>query len=254
MSLRCVAAAGLTGGAAVIVATAATATAAPAPTAQPPSPPVTPRHGRPFTPAQGDWEGATRGFTASFELGFDSRAGRYALTRLVLLRPNACPADPARYSEFFLRAPARVPLGRFGSLQFGSAGVSTMLHGARSATLTSTYRVGACTGTLAWRMHPARRAVVEDGTWSIRFGRGAPSRFTVGSGGRLARGIPLPPVPAGCNGLRGALDLFIPARGRATVTQSGVTVGLRFTRRSATGTLRLAGCPAGSLGIRATRL
>lgn len=242
-------------GAAAILA--ATAAAAPAPTpaaAQPPAAAVSPRHGRPFAPAQGDWEGTARGLGASFDLGFDPVSGRFMLTHLVLLRPNACPTDPALHSEFFLPGRARAPLGRFGSLQFGTDGVSTTLKGARMATVTSPYRVRTCAGTLTWRMHPAHRVTVDDGRWAIRFGQGAPARFLVDSGGRLARAVPLPPVPAGCSGLRGSLDLFISAAGRASITHGGVTMALRFTKRAATGTVRIAGCQAGSLPIRASRL
>lgn len=242
---------------------AATAVAAPAPTpaaaqapaaTQPPPAAVTPRHGRPFAPTQGDWEGTTSGLGASFDLGFDPVSGRYTLMHFVLLRPNACPADPALHSEFFLSAGARAPLGPFGALRFGSDGVSTTLKGARVATVTSTYRVRTCAGTLTWRMHPARRVAVDDGRWTIRFGQGAPARFRVDSGGRLALGLPLPPVPKGCSGLRGSLDLFISATGRADITHGGVTMALRFTKRAATGTVRIAGCQAGSLPIRAARL
>jgi hypothetical protein len=255
------AAAALAGCTAIVGTVVATAAAAPAPTSQtapqtapPPPPAVTPQHGRPFTPTQGDWEGMARGFAASFQLGLDPGSGRYVLTRLVLLRPNACPVDPARHSEFFLRSPARVALGSSGSLRFGSAGVSTALRGAGAAILTSTYRTGTCAGTLTWRMRPARRVAVDDGAWTIRFGGDAPARFRVGSGGRLARAIPLPAVPTGCSGLRGALDLFISASGRSTLAQSGVAVAMRFGPRTATGTLRIAGCRAGSLRISASAL
>ncbi len=259
---------------AVLAATAAslaagpagTALAAPAPAHRPAAsaaapgafapagPLVTPRHGTPFTPAQGDWEGTTRGFAASFELHYDAASGRYALTRLVLLRPLACPGAAARHSEFFLRAPGRVPFGRFGSLRFGGAGVGAQLTARRGATLTSTYRNRACAGTLTWHMRPARRTAVDDGTWTVRYGTAAPVRFSIGSGGRLIRGLPLPPVPAGCSGLRGAFDLFIDGSGRATTSQNGATVALRFRRRTATGTFRVAGCAAGSVPIRASAL
>ena len=263
--MRCAAVAALVTCAAIGGAVAATAAAAPAPATQTGSPtapqttpgaapPVTPPHGRPFTPTQGNWEGMARGYSASFQLGFEPGTGRYVLTHLVLLRPNACPVNPALHSEFFLRPSARVALGTAGSLRFGSAGVSMALQGARTAVLTSTYRTGACAGTLTWHMRPARRAAVDDGTWTIRYGGGAPARFGIGSGGRLARAVPLPPVPAGCSGLRGALDLFISASGRSTITQNGVTVAMRFGRRIATGTLRIAGCRAGSLRVRASAL
>jgi hypothetical protein len=231
------------------------AAAAPAPTAHTPAapaPPIQPQQGRPFTPTQGNWEGMAGGLGASFQLGFDPGSGRYVLTRLVLLRPNACPTDPARYSEFFLQAPARVPLGPSGSLRFGAAGVHTALTGTGAATLTSTYRIGSCTGTLTWHMRPARRVAVQDGAWTVRFGGGPSARFSVGSGGRLARAIPLPSPPSGCSGLRGAVDLFISASGRATFSQSGVTLSMRFARRTATGTLRVAGCRAGSVRISAS--
>ena len=247
-----------TGCAAAGVAAAALAATAPAsataqPVAQAPAPPITPAQGRAFTPAQGNWEGTTRGFAASFQLGYDTGSGRYVLTRLVLLRPNACPVQSTRYSEFYLRPSTQVALGPTGSLRLGSTGVTTTLQGARSATVTSTYRAGRCAGTLTWRMRPARRVAVNDGTWKIRFGSDTPARFTVASGGRLARAVTLPPVPVGCRGLRGALDLFISASGRATVTRNGVTVAMRFAKRTATGTLRLAGCPAGSMRISASQ-
>ena len=234
-------------------ATVGTAGAVAASAPSPPSgPPIIPRQGAPFTPVQGDWEGTAHGFAASFELHYDVTTGRYAVTRLVLFRPTTCPVDPVRHSEFFLPGPARVPFGRFGSLRFGGTGVGAALTGTRGATLTSTYRTGSCTGTLTWHMRPARRTVVDDGAWTVRYGQDAPVRFTVGSGGRLASGLPLPPVPAGCSGLRGALDLFIAGSGRASASQSGVTLALRFRGRTATGTFRLAGCAAGSMRIRAS--
>ncbi len=229
------------------------AAAAPARPAQAP-PPVTPRQGSPFTPTQGDWEGTSQGFHASFELRFDPVSSRYALTRLVLLRPSACPADPVRHDEFFLKAPAQAPLGHFGAVRFGSAGVWAGLDGAGSATVTSDYRLGSCGGTLTWRMHPARRVSVDDGAWTIRYGNGTPARFDVDSGGRLARALPLPPVPRGCAGLRGSADAFIAASGRATLRQSGLSMAISFARRSATGTFRIPGCRGASARVSASAI
>jgi hypothetical protein len=244
--------AGVIGAGGVAVTGTAAAVAGPTHPMAQSAPPITPRPGRPFTPVQGDWDGTTRGLDASFELQYDPTARRYALTRLVVLRPAACPVDAARHSEFFLPAPARLALGISGSTRLAPAGLGVRLTGAQAATLTSAYRVGACAGTLSWRMRPVRRATVDDGTWSIRFGSGAPLRFDVGSGGRLARSVPLPPLPAGCAGLRGAVDLFIGPTGRASFSEDGVSLAMRFGPRSASGTFRIAGCAAATAPIRAS--
>ena len=126
------------------------------------------------------------------------------------------------------------------------------LEGDGAATVTSDYQIGSCAGTLTWRMHPARRVSVDDGAWTIRYGSGAPARFDVDSGGRLARALPLPPVPSGCGGLRGSVDVFIAASGRATLRQTGLSMAIRFARRTATGTFHIPGCRGASARISAS--
>src|ERR1700744_760931 len=83
--------------------------------ARPTPPAIVPTHGRPFIPVQGDWEGTANGFAASFNLVLDAvhqqRAGvpQYGIQDLVMLRPLACPINPAHYGESILGG--RLPSG-----------------------------------------------------------------------------------------------------------------------------------------------
>ena len=231
---------------------------APSAAAMPAGPAVAPRHGAPFVPAQGDWEGTVNGFAASFELTYDpampQRAGLplYGVRNLVMLRPSACPASPTRYAESIVTGQVPVPLGRYGSLNLGRFRLGGGLTGADEATLIGSYGPGGCHGTLRWRMHPAGRRAVDDGTWTVRYSDGENDRFTVQVGGRLATGVSLPRSVAGCNGLEGSLDMFIGPQGNAAVSQSGVRLGLRFSGEQATGTVTAQGC-RGTIGLSATR-
>lgn len=227
----------------------ATATSAPKMSMAKPTPPaIQPRNGRAFIPVQGDWEGTADGFAASFNLVLDAvhqqRAGvpQYGIEDLVMLRPHACPPDPAHYSESILDGSLPSVLGAHGSLGLTRFGLNGRLTARRSATLQARYNVRSCHGMLTWHMHPAVRRTVANGMWTVHYSGGEHSTFRVRAGGRLATAIRLPRATAACNGLQGTLDLFIGIQGRSAITQSGVTLKLRFANGHATGTLSATGC------------
>jgi hypothetical protein len=101
-------------------------------------------------------------------------------------------------------------------------------------------------------MHPAVRRTVANGNWILRYSSGEHSTFHVQAGGRLATAIRLPAAIAACNGLEGALDVFIGTRGASSITQSGVNLRLRFANGKATGTLSASGCTGGPLRLTAS--
>jgi hypothetical protein len=216
--------------------------------AKPTPPAIQPQHGRPFIPIQGDWEGAANGFAASFNLVLDAvhqqRAGvpQYGIQDLVMLRPLACPPDPAHYGESILSGRLPSALGDHGSLGLSRFGLEGQLTAKRSAALKGRYTLPSCHGMLTWHMHPAVRRTVANGTWSVHYAGGEHSTFHVRAGGRLATAIRLPQAIATCNGLEGTLDMFIGTKGGSAVTQSGVALKLRFANGHATGTLSATGC------------
>jgi hypothetical protein len=243
---------------AAAMATATSAAPAPAQPSKPTPPAVVPGQGRPFVPVQGDWEGTAGGFEASFNLVLDAvhqqRAGvpQYGIQDLVMLRPNACPTDPAHYRESIITGRLPSVLGDHGDLGLQRFGLQGALTGARSATLESRFALPTCHGTMTWHMHPAVRHTVANGNWSLRYAGGEHTTFNVRAGGRLATAIRLPAAIARCNGLRGTLDVFIGTQGGASVTQSGVSLRLRFANAKATGRLTATGCSGGPLQISAT--
>jgi hypothetical protein len=229
------------------------------PTTRPVPPPVQPRSGQPFRPVQGDWEGSTGGFPASFNLVLDatrrSRAGtpQYGLQDLVMLRPLSCPRSAAHHGESVLSGGRPSTLGQHGSLGLARFGLQGGFTGPRSATLTGRYSLPGCRGTLTWHLHPAVRRTVADGAWVIRWAGGEHSTFHVQAGGRLATSIRLPRSLAACNGLSGRVDLFIGIRGAAAISLGGVTLRLRFVNGRADGTLAATGCSPGAARVTASR-
>jgi hypothetical protein len=211
-------------------------------------PAIQPPHGRPFIPVQGDWEGTANGFAASFNLVLDAvrqqRAGvpQYGIQDLVMLRPLACPPDPAHYGESILGGRLPWAIGDHGSLGLSRFGLGGQLTAKRAATLNGRYALPSCHGTLSWHMHPAVRRTVANGIWTVHYSSGEHSTFQVRAGGRLATAIRLPRAIATCNGLQGTLDVFIGTQGGSAITQSGVTLRLRFANGHATGTLSAPGC------------
>jgi hypothetical protein len=223
--------------------------------AMPSGPTVSPRHGKPFVPTQGDWEGTVDGFAASFELTGDATqaGGRppYGLRNLVMLRPSACPVSTTHYTESIISGKVPVALGRYGSLNLGSFHLVGSLTGARGATLSGSYAASGCHGRLTWHMRPASRRSVDDGAWTVRFADGERYGFVVQAGGRLATDVGLPHTVATCNGLEGSLDAFIGPRGDAAVSQSGVRLIMHFAGGRAIGTLTARGC-SGAIALSAT--
>jgi hypothetical protein len=226
--------------------------------AKPAPPAIVPSHGRSFVPVQGDWEGTANGFTASFNLVLDAvrqqRAGvpMYGIQDLVMLRPLACPPDPVHYGESIIGGRLPAVLGDHGALGLSRFGLGGGFTGRRAATLEGRYSRPSCQGTLIWHMRPAVRRTVANGSWMLRYSSGERSTFHVQAGGRLATAIRLPAAIATCNGLQGTLDVFIGTRGGSSITQSGVSLRLRFANGKATGTLSASGCKGGPLRVTAT--
>jgi hypothetical protein len=243
--------------AAVAVAWLAAGGGASARLVKPTPPAVQPTQGRSFIPVQGDWEGTANGFAASFNLILDAvqrqRAGvpEYGIQDLVMLRPLACPPEAAHYGESVLGGRLPSVLGDHGALGLSRFGLEGTLTGARSATLAAPYSLPSCHGTLTWHMHPAVRRTVANGTWTVHYADGEHATFLVRAGGRLATAIRLPHSISGCNGLEGSLDVFIGVRGGSAVTEAGVTLRLRFSNGTATGTLSAAGCTGGPSAVTA---
>jgi hypothetical protein len=217
--------------------------------------------GKAFVPTLGDWEGTVNGFPASFQLRHDTslpqRAGRpqYGLTHIVVFRPDACPASSVRYSEAVVDGQLSSQLGSWGSLGLSHFGFGGGFTGRRSATLSSHYKLKACSGQLTWNMHPANRGQVNTGAWAVKFNGGATGKFTVLAGGRLATAFEIPAALTSCNGLEGAVDAFIAPNGTAKISNSVLSLTMQFSRRTATGQLNSggSGCASGPIKFTATQ-
>jgi hypothetical protein len=223
-------------------------------------PAIEPAHGRPFVPAQGDWEGTARGLAASFQLSFDERLAprpgvpQYGVSHVVLLLPDACPVSAADYNAEEVSASIPTQIGAHGALTLTKFGVRGALTSRRTATISVHYRSAGCSGTLTWTLHPASRVTVDDGSWTARFADGERERFSVTSAGRLAEGLNLPNMMQACGGVQGTLVMFIPADGVATFDNADLKATLRFSAATAGGTLNSsAGCPGGPIHFSATR-
>jgi hypothetical protein len=223
--------------------------------------PIRPAHGKPYVPTLGDWEGRVNGFPASFALLSVPRFqqfGRppYGFTDVVMLRPASCPPSSVRYSEETITGGRPAVVRRGGSFTLEQFGFSGGLLGASSAVLMGSYTIsGHCSGRLIWQMHPANRAKVLDGAWRAHFSDGESSSFEVQAGGRLAVHIALPSGLRSCGGPTGAVDLFIGARGNAAIQPAQLSVGLHFSRNTATGAMSVPGatCAHPSLRMTASR-
>jgi hypothetical protein len=215
--------------------------ASPALSAQAPT--INPGQGKPFVPTLGDWEGTANGFPASFSLVHTNRGGvrGYGINDVVALRPNGCPTASYRYSEAVIQSKLGAPLGSGGSLGLSRFGFGGNFVGARSATMSGRYRSGSCSGKLSWNMHPAKRTLVQAGAWRVRFADGESGSFNVLASGRLASSIEVPSALTSCDGVTGAVDLFIGTSGLAKVSQPNVHASIQFGRRSATGVFNAGG-------------
>jgi hypothetical protein len=217
--------------------------------------------GKPFVPILGNWDGTVDGFAASFQLRYDKtlpqRAGtpQYGLMHVVLLRPNACPRSSSRYAEQLVDGQTASEIGPWGSLRLSRFALTGGFSGRRSAELSARYKLASCSGALTWNMHPANRPQVNDGTWNLQFRNGQSGKFTVLGGGRLATSITLPSALTACNGLQGAVDLFIVANGSAKLSQSDLRMTVQFSRRTASGQLNAGGrgCEGGPIRFTASQ-
>jgi hypothetical protein len=223
-------------------------------------PSITTRKGEAFLPTLGDWDGTVNGFPASFELTYDASmtqppgTPQYGLLHVVVLRPNVCPPTPGHYAESVVDGKLSSKIGKYGSLGLSRFSFGGGFTGPRTATLSSHYNAGGCSGNLIWHMHPARRRPVDAGTWTLKFAGGESTPFTVLAGGRLATSIGLPKALTDCNGLEGAVDVFIAPNGVAKITQPSLKLTMRFSRRTASGQLNSGGgCAGGPIRFTASR-
>lgn len=172
----------------------------------------------------GDWEGVFDGFPASFQLVRNRHnriygAAPYGIYDLVLATPDSCPVDQTQFG-FVMEGSARSqllisPAGAFPYRQGRRIG---SLTGAASAVVKTTVKTSSggasCSTHLRWRMRPARRRPVADGTWAVSFADGEKQHTSVSNGGRVSS-LGVPNIAADCSGSPGAmvlggLDLFIP--------------------------------------------
>ena len=222
----------------------------------------------PFVPTVGDWEGSVDGFPASFELVYEPTYvdyGRppYGVEDLTTIDPDSCPIAADRYSVSVVGQNDVTPLGVDGSLPLAGEGLSGGVLGPGSATLSNGFDTGpgrggaSCSGTLTLAMHPAKRRMVDDGAWALRFADGETQTFTVSAGGRAAIGIDLPAALGRCGGPSGNLNLFIGAGATASLrgTRGAYALRLSFTganRASGRITAPTRRCRAFSLEMKAT--
>jgi hypothetical protein len=224
-------------------------------------PTITAHKGKAFVPILGDWDGTVDGFPASFQLRYDpslpQRAGtpQYGLMHVAVLRPNACPSSSAHYGEAVVDGQTASEIGTWGSLGLSRFGLGGGFTGRRSATLSGRFSLPSCSGQLIWNMHPASRPQVDDGTWNVKFSGGATGKFTVLAGGRIATSIGIPTTLTACNGLQGAVDVFIAPNGTAKISNSVLSLTIQFSRRTATGKLNPSGsgCAGGPIRFTASQ-
>lgn len=230
--------------------------------------------GRLFVPLTGDWEGEVDGLPASFQIVYKPglaalyHRSPYGVANLLMFLPTACPVSPIAYQEetiaeapdlAMLEADGRYGLTKTENVYGGLTGPHTAIL-SQPLDLYGLLEADRCPTKLTWKMHPAERQPVSDGTWSLAFADGESATFIVSAGGRLARDIPL---PAGlgtesCPGPSGGVDLFVHPNRTASQTDSrlGMAVNVKFTSRStAVGQFSLAAqgssCPARTLTLTA---
>ncbi len=210
-------------------------------------------HGHRFIPVTGDWEGIADGYPASFELSYAPFYSiPYGLDNLVRMAPPTCPAGVFPPTSPVIDAGGLAELDPGGSLGTGQYNVHGGLTGARTATLWSkiTYKGTApasCVRRLTFRMHPARRTKVDDGTWAVRYTGQAAQKLSVTAGGRLADPLAIPPSTDTCyphyltppGELGDALQLFIDPSGLATSHFGywGITATIGFRKTTLSGQL-----------------
>jgi hypothetical protein len=210
-------------------------------------------HGHRFVPVTGDWEGTADGYPASFELSYAPFYSiPYGLDDLVRMAPGSCPAGVYPSASPVIDGGGLADLDPGGSLGAGRYNVHGGLTGARTATLWSKISYAgpvppACVRRLTFRMHPARRMKVDDGTWSLRFTGGETQTLSVTAGGRLADPVAIPPSTDVCYPdypvppaeLGDAFQLFIGPSGVAAAQFGyyGVTTTISFRKTTLSGQL-----------------
>jgi hypothetical protein len=210
-------------------------------------------HGHRFVPVTGDWEGTADGYPASFELSYAPFYSiPYGLNDLVRMAPTSCPAGVYPSTSPVIDGGGLAALGPGGSLGAGRYNVHGGLTGARTATLWSKIAYAgtapaSCVSRLTFRMHPARRTKVDDGTWAVRYTGAEAQKLGVTAGGRLASPLAIPPSTDTCypnyltppGELGDSLQLFIGPSGLATSQFSywGITATIGFRKTTLSGQL-----------------
>jgi hypothetical protein len=212
-------------------------------------------HGHRFVPVTGDWEGTADGYPASFELSYAPFYSiPYGLNDLVRMAPTSCPAGVLPPVSPVIDGGGLASLDPGGSLGADRYNVHGGLTGARTATLWSKITYAGtvpptCVRRLTFRMHPARRTKVDDGTWSLRYTGGGAQKLSVTGGGRLASPLAIPPSTDVCypnyptppGELGDSLQLFIGRSGVATSQFGyyGIAATLRFRKTTLSGQLAI---------------
>jgi hypothetical protein len=238
----------------VIVAGLGTLALAPTAAAHPRRPAIR-VHGHRFVPVTGDWEGTADGYPASFELSYAPFYSiPYGLNDLVRMAPTSCPAAVLPPASPVIDGGGLAALDPGGSLGAGQYNVHGGLTGARTATLWSkiTYAgtgSASCVHRLTFRMHPARRTKVDDGTWAVGYTGAGAQKLSVTAGGRLASPLAVPPSTDVCYPnylappaeLGDSMQLFIGPSGLATSQFGywGITATVRFGRATLSGQLAI---------------
>jgi len=228
--------------------------------------PIFPRHGRPFRPVLGNWEGAASlGEGASFELAYAPRyavfGSAYSYRDLVAFSPSfeaspsGCPvaADSTGYAVFGENG--MYPLNRVAGFGLSRYLLSGGVVSARRAVLVQReawppgLEYAHCPSTLTWTFHPEARRPVKDGEWTIDVQGTAPQRTNVLAGGRIVKSVELPNVGE-CNAAAGGVSLLIAGNGEAQFAEPGNPTSIRLAFTSPTQASGSVSIPTQSCGLR----
>jgi hypothetical protein len=204
--------------------------------------PIVPRHGRQFVPAVGDWEGISGGLPASFELAYKPSYAvfgtPYGYEDLLTFGPSfspsptGCPLSTSATGAGVIGENDVTPLGPGGVFPLAKLDVSGGVRSSTEATLTerlvwpSAPEYAACPKSWSWKLRPASRRAVRDGTWTVQLQNGETQTVEVKAGGRAVEGLAFPSAVGACQGPLGGADMFIAADGIATYSEPAGQVGI----------------------------
>ncbi len=233
--------------------------------------PIFPRHGRPFVPAVGDWEGIAGGLAASFELAYEpsyavfgTPHGYQDLITFGLAfspSPTGCPLSSSATGAGVIGEGDITPLGRGGVFPLAKLDVSGGVRSPTEATLTerlvwpSAPEYAACPKSWSWKLRPASRRAVRDGIWTVRLQNAETQTVEVKAGGRVIEGLAFPSAVGACQGPLGGADMFIAADGIASYSEPAGQVGISLDFSSfdaASGQFSFAAAGCGTVTIAMT--